>query len=511
MPGAGREEGWTKDLGKNSSMPEPERPTSYVAAKPVDSYFGQAGELWNVPSALLEVAERAERMTAERRTVWRRRGDLAFLRVLKAFQDAGVTEGHLGQTTGYGYDDAGRETLDRVYARLLGAEAALVRMQIVSGTHALSLCLRAAVGPADVLVSGTGAPYDTLRPQIEELKALGARYLEVTLGRSHRVDVEAVAAAVGEAAIVARVGGGAGAQARARVGAGAGTRVGEEAGRKRGRICLFLQRSRGYEPAPSRDIDLIARIVARCREEAAAGGVDLVTVVDNCYGELVEEREPTAVGADLIGGSLIKNPGGGLAPTGGYVAGRADLVERAGEFLTAPGVGGKCGPTLGVGRLLYQGLFLAPRAVASALAGATFAAAFFESLGLDVSPRWDDERTDIIQSVRLGGREAVLAFARGVQRAAPVDSAALPEPAPLPGYDDEVIMAAGTFVQGASIELSLDAPLRVPYVAYLQGGLYEAHLKLASLLGAAELWRNGRLKAIAPPVGGHGPSQSSPG
>lgn len=478
-------------------MSEPEEPTASELTKPAASFFLRAGELWNVPPALLEMAERAEKLTAERQAVWRQRGDRTFLRVLKAFQEAGVTEGHLGQTTGYGYDDLGRETLDGIYAKLFGAEAALVRMQIVSGTHALSLCLRAAVGPADVLVSGTGAPYDTLRPQVEELKDLGARYLEVPLGRSHRVDLEAVAAAVGEAAIVTR--------------AGAGTGVGAGAGRKRGRVCLFLQRSRGYEPAPSRDIDLIGRIIARCREEATGGGVALVTVVDNCYGELVEECEPTAVGADLVGGSLIKNTGGGLAPSGGYVAGRADLVGRAAEFLTAPGVGGKCGPTLGVGRLLYQGLFLAPRAVASALAGATFAAAFLESLGLDVSPRWDEERTDIIQSVRLGGREPVLAFARGIQRAAPVDSGARPEAAPLPGYEDEVVMAAGTFVQGASIELSLDAPLRAPYVAYLQGGLYEAHLKLASLLGATELWRNGRLGAVAPPVGERGSTQSSPG
>ncbi len=471
--------------------PAPETsPPAPSSASPA-SFFAEVGRLWDVPGNLVELAEQAEALTAERQAYWRQRGDQAFLRVLRAFQEAGVTEAHLGQTTGYAYDDLGREALDAIYAKLFGAEAALVRLQIVSGTHALSLCLRAVVGAGDVLVSGTGAPYDTLRPQVEELKTLGARYLEVPLGRSHRVDLEAVASAVGEAAIVARAG--AAATAASDLAAG-GPR------RKRGRVCLFLQRSRGYEPAPSRDNALLGKIIARCREEAASGGVSLVAIVDNCYGELVEDREPPAFGADLVAGSLIKNPGGGLAPTGGYVAGRADLVHRAAEFLTAPGIGGKCGPTLGVGRLLYQGLFLAPRAVASALAGATFAAAFLESLGLGVSPRWDEDRTDIIQSVRLGGREAVLAFARGVQRAAPVDSMARPEPAALPGYEDEVVMAAGTFVQGASIELSLDGPLRAPYAAYLQGGLYEAHLKVAALLGATEVWRTGRLGVVAPPV-----------
>lgn len=451
----------------------PSGPREAAASETGGGFYSLLGRLWEIPPALIETAERAEKLTARRRAFWRRRAELSFLRVLKAFQEEGVTEAHLGGTTGYGYDDLGRDTLDRIVARLFGAEAALVRLQMVSGTHALSLCLRAAVSSADVLVSGTGRPYDSLLPQVRELTTLGARYVEVPLDRSHRVDREAVAQAVGEAALVA--------------------------GRRGGKVCLFLQRSRGYEAAPSRDVTLLESVIRRSREEALANGVTLVTVVDNCYGELVEDREPTAVGADLAAGSLIKNLGGGLAPTGGYVAGRAHLVSRAAEFLTAPGLGGHVGPTLGVERLLYQGLFLAPRAVGSALAGATFAAAFLESLGLEVSPRWDDDRTDIIQAVRLGGREAVLAFARGVQRAAPVDAQAHPEPARLPGYDDEVVMAAGTFVQGASLELSLDAPLRAPYVVYLQGGLYEAHLKLAAVLGAAELWRSGRLGLVTPP------------
>jgi len=454
-----------------------------------ESLYAAAAALWDLPAPLVDMAEAAERLTAERRAFWRDRADRAFLRVLVAFQKAGVTEAHLAGSTGYGYGDVGREALDAIFAQVFGAQAGLVRAQIVSGTHALSLCLRAAVGPGGVLVSGTGPPYDTLRPQVEELQDFGARYLEVSLDRSGRADPEGVAAAVGEAAIVARAGTGT-----------PGRRAGRASGADgRGRVCLFLQRSCGYEPVPSREIALLGTIIARSREEATAAGAELVTVVDNCYGEFVEEVEPSRAGADLVAGSLIKNPGGGLAPTGGYVVGRADLVARAAEFLTAPGLGGKVGPTLGLGRLLYQGLFLAPRAVGAALAGATFAAAFLDSLGLNVSPKWHEDRTDIIQSVHLGSREAVLTFARGIQAAAPVDSAARPEPAGLPGYDDEVVMAAGTFVQGASIELSLDAPLRAPYVAYLQGGLYEAHLKVATVLAAGELWRAGHLGLAAPP------------
>lgn len=436
-----------------------------------ESLYASAGREWDLPAALVQLADRAEVLTAGRRALWRERADRAFLRVLKAFQKAGVTEAHLGGTTGYGYGDLGRDTLDAIVADLFGTEAALVRIQVVSGTHALSLCLRAAAGSEDVLVSGTGPVYDTLLPQVEELKKLGTRYVEIPLGRDGRVDAEAVGRAVGEAAWVA--------------GRGRG---------RRGRVCLFLQRSRGYDPVPSRSVGLLESLIARAREEASAAGTQLVAVVDNCYGEFVEEREPTAAGADLAGGSLIKNPGGGLAPTGGYVAGRADLVERAAELLTAPGVGGKTGPTLGLSRLFYQGLFLAPRAVGAALAGATFAAAFLESLGLEVSPRWDEERTDTIQAVKLGSREAVLAFARGVQAAAPVDARARPVGGELPGYAGEVVMAAGTFVQGASSELSLDAPLRPPYVAYLQGGLYEAHHKVAAVLAAAELVHEGALK-----------------
>jgi cystathionine beta-lyase family protein involved in aluminum resistance len=428
------------------------------------AFFQTVARLWSIPVALADLAEQAEALTARRRAFWRERSEVAFLRVLRLFQEAGVTEAHLAGTTGYGYGDLGRDVLDTIYARLFEAEAALVRSQIVSGTHALSLCLRAAVEPSDVLVSGTGAPYDTLRPQIAELKTRGARCFEVPLGRSRRVGPDIVAAAVGEAAIAVR---------------------------GRGKVCLFLQRSRGYDPGPSRDVSLLGEIIARSREEAATNGVELVAVVDNCYGELVEDREPTAVGADLAGGSLIKNLGGGLAPCGGYVVGRAALVNRAADLLTAPGLGGKCGATLGVNRLFYQGLLLAPRVVGAALAGATFAAALFEKLGFAVAPSWDDERTDIIQCVRLPNKEAVLAFARGIQASAPVDSMARPEPALLPGYADEVIMAAGTFVQGASIELSLDAPLRPPYAVYLQGGLDEAHLKVASLVAAAELERAG--------------------
>ncbi len=435
------------------------------------SVLAEAGRIWKIPSSLVAAAEAALKTTEEARKAWREKGELAFLRVLSAFQEAGVTEGHFAGTTGYGYDDLGREVLDAIYAKLFGAEAALVRIQIVSGTHALALALRASVGPGDVLVSGTGTPYDTLLPLIDELRSRGTRYLPVFLERTTKtMDPETVAAAVGQAALAAA-----------------------DNRRGRGRVCLFLQRSKGYELVPSRSIDLLSRTIARCREEAGSVGVELIALVDNCYGELVEEREPTAAGADLTAGSLIKNPGGGLAPTGGYVAGRADLVSRAADFLTAPGLSGKCGPTLGQSRLLYQGLFLAPRAVGASLAGATFAAAFFESLGFTVNPTWQEDRTDIIQAVGLSSPEATLAFARGIQSAAPVDSRARPVGAALPGYDGEVVMAAGTFVQGASIEMSLDAPLRPPYAVYLQGGLYEAHVEVACLLAAAELAKEGHI------------------
>jgi len=456
-----------------------------------ESLFDIAAKLWPVPAPLTAAARAAEERTAGRQAFYRTRSDRAFLRVLKHFQTAGIGEAHLAGTTGYGYGDVGREALDSIFARLFGTEAALVRLQIVSGTHALALCLRATVGPGDVLVAGTGRPYDSLRPQVQELRENGARYMEVPLDPSGRVEAGAVAGAVGEAALAVR--------AVDRGGRRPGTTAGPLTG---GRVCLLLQRSCGYEPVPARGVGLLGEVIARSRREAEGTGAELVSVVDNCYGEFVEEREPGHAGADLVAGSLIKNPGGGLAPAGGYVAGRSDLVARVAELLTAPGVGAEVGPTLGMNRLLYQGLFLAPRAVGAALAGAVFASAFFENLGLEVSPRWDEERADIIQCVRAGSREGVLALARGVQAASPVDSRARPVGDRLPGYDDEVVMAAGTFVQGASSELSLDAPLRPPYAGYLQGGLYEAHLKLAALLGAAEMAREGLLELPGPPGGG---------
>lgn len=449
------------------------------------SFFEAVAHRWGIGPVLVDLACAADELTTARCALIRERGALNFLRVLAAFQRAGVSEAHLVGTTGYGYDDLGREGLDQIYAELLGAEAALVRVQMVSGTHALSLALRAAAGPGDVLVAGTGRPYDSLWPQVEDLRSRGLRYVEVRLGSDGRVSTEAVAGAVGEAAIAVRKSSMAG-----RAGRMAGL------GGRGGRVCLFLQRSCGYDLVPSRPVSQLEALIARAHEEADSAGVELVSLVDNCYGELVEEREPCAAGADLVAGSLIKNPGGGLAPTGGYVAGRADLVHQAAEFLTAPGLGAKVGPTLGLSRLLYQGLFLAPRAVAAGLAGATFAAAFLESLGFAVLPSWSEDRTDTIQGVALGSREAVLAFARGIQAAAPVDARATPVGAPLPGYADPVVMAAGTFIQGASSELSLDAPLRPPYAAYLQGGLDEAHLRAAVVLAAAELERRGLLGAL---------------
>lgn len=377
-------------------------------------------------------------------------------RVLAAMQQAGVAEHHFAGSTGYGLDDTGRAKLEAVFAAVFGAETALVRLQMASGTHAIALGLFAALRPGDELVSATGTPYDTLQPVIAgapgSLAEWSVSYREVPLDPAGRVDLGALAAAIGPR-----------------------TRV------------VFVQRSCGYAPRPSLTIDDIAAVVATVR--AVRNGV--AVVVDNCYGEFCAIREPLDVGADLICGSLIKNPGGGLAPMGGYVAGRRDLVERAAARLTAPGIGGEVGASLGWTRLLLQGLFLAPHVVGESLRGALFTAAFFRRLGLPVRPGPQEPRSDLIQAVELGSPEALLAFCRAVQAAAPVDSMLRPQAEPMPGYRDPVVMAAGTFVQGASIELSADGPLRPPYTAYFQGGLTREHVLIAAVQAAAALVEQG--------------------
>ncbi|MBR6312349.1 MAG: methionine gamma-lyase family protein [Oscillospiraceae bacterium] len=360
-------------------------------------------------------------------------------KVMEAFRAERVSDSFFAGTTGYGYNDRGREALDAVYARIFGAPSALVRIGFANGTHAIAAALYAAVGPGDTLLSITGAPYDTLRgvigPDRGSLEWYGVKYEETQISDDGEPDLADIA---------------------------------EKAPRAK---AVFIQRSRGYTSRRAYTTDEIGRLIAAVRQV----NPDAAIIVDNCYGEFVCETEPTQVGADLIAGSLIKNPGGGLAPTGGYVAGREDLVEAAAERLTVPGIGGEVGATLGQSRLLFQGLFMAPHVVAQAVKTAAFAARLFSALGFDVSPGPGEARGDIIQTLRFGDPEKLKKFCLGVQQGAPVDSFVTPEPWPMPGYDCDVIMAAGAFVQGASIELSADAPMRDPYIAYLQGGLtYES-------------------------------------
>jgi cystathionine beta-lyase family protein involved in aluminum resistance len=371
-------------------------------------------------------------------------------RVLRAFLDEGIAESDLAGTTGYGYDDAARERYESLLARVFRAERVLARLSIVSGTHAIVAGLDALVPPGALLLAANGAPYDTLRHAIAtapySLVSRGVRYAEVPRTPEGEPDLEALRAAV----------------------------------RAERPAVVFVQRSRGYAVRASLSIDAIAALVDAVRGAAR----DTVVLVDNCYGELVEEREPLEAGADVIAGSLIKNVGGGLAPAGGYLAGRADLLERIAARVFAPGIGAGLGPTLGFGRAFVQGLFYAPLVVAEALRGLDFAAALFGELGFAVDPAPGAARTDIVQAIRLGSSERLIAFARGLQRALPVNARFAPEPGPVPGYVDPVIMSSGSFVSGATIDLSCDAPLREPYEMYLQGGVTAEHAALGAVLAA---------------------------
>ena len=376
-------------------------------------------------------------------------------KVLAAFQNHRVAESYFAGTTGYGYDDQGRDELDKIYAEIFGTEEALVRIQFVNGTHAITCALFGAVMPGDTLVYAVGAPYDTLQSVIGTtgdargtLLDYGIKYKEVGL-KDNAPDKEALAEAVRDPSVKA----------------------------------VVIQRSKGYSTRATLSVAEIGELAKLIKDNNpnAAG------LVDNCYGEFVETLEPTQVGADLVVGSLIKNPGGGLAPTGGYIAGRADLVQAAAQRLTVPGIGGECGCTMGNNRALYQGLFMAPHVVAQAVKTAVFAAKLMELLGYETEPKSDQVRHDIIQMISLNTPEAVCKFCRGIQSGSPVDSYVTPEPWAMPGYDDQVIMAAGAFIQGASIELSADAPMRPPYTVYLQGGLTYESGKTGILLAAEEL------------------------
>lgn len=371
-----------------------------------------------------------------------------FARVMEAFRAEHVAVRHFAPTTGYGYGDDGRDALERIFARIFGCEDALVRPSIASGTHALALCLFGLLRPGDVLVAGSGKPYDTLESVIGltgdagqgSLREYGIGYAQVDL-KDDDVDLPTLLQALKDP--------------RAKV--------------------VALQRSRGYDWRASLTVERLGEVA----QAVHAARPDVVVMVDNCYGEFVCDKEPTHLGCDIAVGSLIKNPGGGLAPTGGYLVGRADLVEKCACRLTSPGIGREVGSYLGGYDRFYQGLFLAPHVVSQAVKGAMLAAAVFTQLGLAVSPGPEDPRSDIIQAIRFEDPEKLIAFCQGIQYASPIDSHVTPEPWDMPGYQDPVIMAAGTFVSGASIELSADAPIRAPYIGYMQGGLTLAHVRYA--------------------------------
>jgi len=368
-------------------------------------------------------------------------------KVLNALQKFEVASRHFAPTTGYGYDDVGRDTLEKLFAEIFEAEAAIVRPQIASGTHALSMCLFGLLRPGDELMYASGGPYDTLEDVIGvrgcppgSLKEMGVSYAQVEMTEDGHLDLEGIRAAMKP-----------------------NTRV------------VAVQRSRGYSSRPSLMPEDIAPLADMLHKEFP----DAVLMVDNCYGEFVCEKEPSQYGADVCVGSLIKNPGGGLAPTGGYLVGREDVIERISYRLTAPGIGREVGSYAGSYQPFYQGLFMAPHVVAQAVKTSILAAAICEELGLKSTPSSGARRTDIIQALEWGNPERLIAFCQGIQTASPIDSMALPEPWDMPGYQHQVIMAAGTFVSGASIELSADAPMREPYLAFLQGGLTYSHGKLA--------------------------------
>ena len=379
-------------------------------------------------------------------------------KVLRAMREARVDAACFAATTGYGYDDVGRERLERVYASVFGTEAALVRPQITCGTHALTVALSANLLPGDELLSPVGAPYDTLqevigiRPSPCSLAEYGVTYRQADLKPDGSFDYDAIRAAISEK-----------------------TKL------------ITIQRSKGYATRPSFSVAQIGELIAFCK------GVkpDVLVMVDNCYGEFVEALEPSQVGADMVVGSLIKNPGGGLAPIGGYICGTKACVDRCAYRLSAPGLGQEVGANLGILPSFYQGLFLAPTVVSGALKGAVFAAACYEKLGFRVVPGSAEARSDIIQAVELGSEAGMRAFCRGIQAAAPVDSYVEPIPWAMPGYDSNVIMAAGAFVQGSSIELSADGPIRPPYAVYFQGGLTWYHAKLGILRSLEEMVKAG--------------------
>ncbi len=383
------------------------------------------------------------------------------LKVQKAFIDNGISESHFISSTGYGYGDRGRETLDKVWAEVFGAEDALVRHNFTCGTHTLATALFGVLRPGDKMLCVTGTPYDTIHGVIGisgegmgSLKDFGVEYNEVPL-KDEKVDFDAIEKAVDDTTTM-----------------------------------VYIQRSRGYELRASLSVDEIGRVCSIVKMK----NPNVIVMVDNCYGEFVEKKEPVQVGADLIAGSLIKNAGGGIATTGGYIAGRHDLVEKCAYRLTTPGLGKEVGATLGMNRELYMGLFFAPHTVGEALKSAVFISALFESFGYKVTPKYNEIRHDIVQCLGLENAESLVAFCQGIQSGSPIDSFVLPEPWDMPGYDSKVVMAAGAFTLGSSIELSADAPIREPYYAWIQGGLNFHSAKICAKLAAQQMEDKGLLK-----------------
>ncbi len=412
---------------------------------------------FGISANTLQIVDEAEKTIKEQFNYIDNICEINQLKVMKAFADNRVSDSHFVPTTGYGYDDIGRDTLDRVYADIMGAEDALVRHNFISGTHTISTALFAVLRPNDILISITGKPYDTLEEVIGiegeagngSLKDFGVKYKEIPLTENGQPNLELIKSELTLSKVKA----------------------------------VTIQRSKGYGWRPTYSAKEIGDLIKFVKEISP----ETICIVDNCYGEFVETEEPTIYGADLIAGSLIKNPGGGLAPTGGYIAGRKKYVELCAYRLTSVGIGKEAGASLGFNRQLYQGLFIAPHTVAQALKAAALCSAVFEKLGFEVDPKPDEIRHDIIQSIKFGSAEKVIAFCEGIQKGAPVDSFVTPEPWDMPGYSSQVIMAAGAFNQGASIELSADAPIKPPYIAYMQGGLTYESAKLGIMVAAEKL------------------------
>ena len=415
-------------------------------------------EAYNIKPHVFELYKQALNDVEEQFKIYDEIREYNQLKVLNAFQEERISDMHFTNSSGYGYDDIGRDTLDKVYARIFNTESALVRPHFVNGTHAIGCALMGNLRTNDTMLCITGTPYDTLhniigisgKDNIGSLREYGVNYKQVDL-KDGTFDKESIINVLKEDPSIKLV---------------------------------HIQRSTGYEWRKSFLVSEIGEIISVIKEIRS----DVCVFVDNCYGELIDTIEPTDVGADLIAGSLIKNLGGGIAPTGGYIAGKKKYVDQAAFRLTTPGIGGECGSTFGVMRQLYQGLFLAPHIVMEAVKGAVFCARIMEIAGFEVLPKYNDKRSDIIQAIKFNDREKLIAFCKGIQKGSPIDSFVECEPWAMPGYNDEVIMAAGAFIQGSSIELSADAPIREPYIAYLQGGLTFDHAKIGILISLNSLF-----------------------